>query len=1266
MLSHIDRVELYNFKSYAGNVTVGPLKDFTCIVGPNGAGKSNLMDALCFVLSPSATTLRGKDATDLIHRGAQRKECAVTAVLCHTTPISPAAAATATTTTTTAAGQGRDTEISFTRAVDHRGRITHKINGEPVDDQKYLAAMSNFNVGTRVNNFLVFQHEVEAIAQKKARELTDLLEQVSGSAELREEYNRCKKAHELANQELTTASAEKRDAVVALNQMRLHKKEAEKYEEILRRIGEERRDEALVQLFYVESNLERQKQELHVFNEKLTALEKSIASDEDIRKMKREYAEKHKTYLEELKKVRKEADALREKHNTLERIKASLSHLKRQHEVKQHGLDNLMKTKNVQSREVQRLEEQLQQQKAILMAFDERCKKEDEEHTTISGSLTAEQLSEYRQLRKEAECETVVLRQQMERIKRQQHSLVEGQKQCTIAIENVRSQKQELQQGVQRSNERVAELKHRMSDLQDTVEELTRNISQKRADLSQKEKRNREREVELARIQEQLHELRFIKENDKHGSRMAGALQALRALYGVRGRLVDLCTIPNDKYRHAVTVALGKNLEAVVVDTTETAISCVRYLKEQRLPPMTFLPLDSVKGKEVNDRLRTFGGTCKPVVDVIRYDTAIETAVQYALGQTLVCNGMAEAKHVAYGSEDGERFKVVTVDGSVLMRNGAVQGGLASIQSRARKWDEKKYEDLRAARDRLLNDAAGGSEAEMARTQCELRDMEARLEFTHGRIKVIAAELQATEQKVSNMNREMENQENEERTIEKRHSTYESELRRCLHELQEKRGSIVRVEERIFSEFQRRVNIPNILELESYEAQILRERAEKRQQIQLLVHKLEISLEAEHKRIGMQSIDDLRGACVRLEEEIQKCERDLAAYSEIVKTAEKKQSQSRDRVSEAKVQLDSLEADIRQQSRTSEQELGKLAQARRGVTALQAACDTLRLQRMNILRRCQMEEIVLPFKPVEARGVKRSRAAESGALTQSEPFVLPEDAPAVAPTKQSQSSKSHQSTATREAQVVVDFSDLPEALKEAASDRTHLAAYKQRTETLLENLQRAAESLAPNLKAASRFAGSEDRLGFSSAHLEEAREKVNKAYSEFAKVKELRTQRFMETFEKIAENVDRVYRELTLSTRAHAVHGSAYLSLEDVEEPYLAGTRYHATPPLKRYMPMELLSGGERTMAALALLFAVHAVSPTPFFVLDEVDAALDAGNVEKLANYMRKNCNTTQFIVISLKDQLYHVADLLVGVLKNKQKETSSILTMDLRGYPF
>ena len=80
---------------------------------------------------------------------------------------------------------------------------------------------------------------------------------------------------------------------------------------------------------------------------------------------------------------------------------------------------------------------------------------------------------------------------------------------------------------------------------------------------------------------------------------------------------------------------------------------------------------------------------------------------------------------------------------------------------------------------------------------------------------------------------------------------------------------------------------------------------------------------------------------------------------------------------------------------------------------------------------------------------------------------------------------------------------------------------------------------------------------------------------------------FMDAYNHISEKIDQVYKDLTKSAN-HPLGGTAYLSLEDNEEPYLEGIRYHAMPPMKRFRDMEQLSGGEKTMAALALLFAIH------------------------------------------------------------------------------
>jgi energy-coupling factor transporter ATP-binding protein EcfA2 len=95
---------------------------------------------------------------------------------------------------------------------------------------------------------------------------------------------------------------------------------------------------------------------------------------------------------------------------------------------------------------------------------------------------------------------------------------------------------------------------------------------------------------------------------------------------------------------------------------------------------------------------------------------------------------------------------------------------------------------------------------------------------------------------------------------------------------------------------------------------------------------------------------------------------------------------------------------------------------------------------------------------------------------------------------------------------------------------------------------------------------------------------------------------------------------------------------------------------------MEHLSGGEKTMAALALLFAVHSYQPSPFFVLDEVDAALDNANVARVANYVREHAGPgMQFIVISLKAGLFQNSETLVGVMRDQAGNSSRALTLDV-----
>jgi len=113
------------------------------------------------------------------------------------------------------------------------------------------------------------------------------------------------------------------------------------------------------------------------------------------------------------------------------------------------------------------------------------------------------------------------------------------------------------------------------------------------------------------------------------------------------------------------------------------------------------------------------------------------------------------------------------------------------------------------------------------------------------------------------------------------------------------------------------------------------------------------------------------------------------------------------------------------------------------------------------------------------------------------------------------------------------------------------------------------------------------------------------------------------------------------------------------------GKGVNAMPPMKRFRDMYQLSGGEKTVASLALLFAIHSYHPAPFFVMDEVDAALDNINLRKVCNYIQQRSKVDfQCIVISLKDMFYERSQSLVGICKDVGTNSSSTLTLDLTQY--
>ncbi|XP_063871733.1 structural maintenance of chromosomes protein 1B-like [Scylla paramamosain] len=176
--------------------------------------------------------------------------------------------------------------------------------------------------------------------------------------------------------------------------------------------------------------------------------------------------------------------------------------------------------------------------------------------------------------------------------------------------------------------------------------------------------------------------------------------------------------------------------------------------------------------------------------------------------------------------------------------------------------------------------------------------------------------------------------------------------------------------------------------------------------------------------------------------------------------------------------------------------------------------------------------------------------------------------------------------------------------------------------------------------------------------LREKQHLARSAKDAFEKVKQQRRRLFMDCFSSVSEKIDHLFKTLCHDNTAQAM-----LETDNQEEPYLGSIIYHCIPPGKRCQQMCTLSGGEKAIASLVLLFALHSYNPVPFFILDEVDAALDKINICRVTSYLRKNKEEMQIVVISHKDRLYHKADALIGITF-RTNGYSKVFSLDLTPY--
>lgn len=419
-------------------------------------------------------------------------------------------------------------------------------------------------------------------------------------------------------------------------------------------------------------------------------------------------------------------------------------------------------------------------------------------------------------------------------------------------------------------------------------------------------------------------------------------------------------------------------------------------------------------------------------------------------------------------------------------------------------------------------------------------------------------------------------------------------------------------DDKIFKSFCQRIKVDSIREYEDVQLKVAQEENEALQsfiaqnarashqiefeqaQLQNTEERLallESSMKSEKRNTAklLETKAEIEQEITRLQEEVERQRGKLAKANEVLERCAELVDDARDEQRKAQRRLD---------------------RALKEISGWNDEIERSASDRHIIYRKCRLEDIDLPLVSGSLNNVPIDETGQDEDMDVDGNSLLPKQ--------------------TKDYGIEPDFDALDEDDKENDADE-----YGQDLENQIEKMKADAERLVPNMRAVDRLADVQAALETAEDEAEAARQASKKAREEFLSIKKKRCELFNKAFKHMSGCIDKIYKDLTKNSVV-PTGGMAFLSLENNEEPYLGGVKYNTMPPGKRFVEIEQLSGGEKTMAALALLFSIHSFHPAPFFVLDEVDAALDPTNVSKLARYIRQQAEANvQFLIISLKSTL-------------------------------
>jgi chromosome segregation protein len=1200
---HLKNLTVLGFKSFADKTSLNFQPGITAIVGPNGCGKSNVADAIRWVLGEqSAKALRGGEMADVIFTGTDsRKAIGMAEVSLTISDVD--------TDQLRAAGVELDfNEVTITRRVFRDGGSEYFINKTSCRLKDIQQLFMGTGVG-RTSYSIMAQGNITQILSSKPEDRRMVFEEAAGITKFKAQKKESLRKLDHTEQNLLRVADLIREVKRQIGSLQRQAGKARRYKQLMLELQHLDTQLARHQYDVLQLEIQDRQKGLDQFRSAMESCSEGVLQGEN------EIAQLRSLLSELEQEIQGAQQQGHELKNQIERHEGRIQF--NEERLRELESQNSKAISDITQADERRLtsEQQLgevQERLALSNSTLEEHRQDLESKRQGVSSVESELHSEQDRLRR-TQADAFTSGQQLTRVRNEINALDLQKEGNVVRLEKLSSEKIQLEE------ERVR-LENRLAEFAANVEAEKVTVQTSRGTVEERQQRLRELQQELGNASQEL-DARLRQQAEKrsrlnvleqlqadHEGFSAGALAALKNAQQVIGSLADKIQVPNE-FISAVETALGHHLQLVLTENPEAAQQILNDLISHKKGRASIAPL-FWKAGDVNGHAQAAlnveenGLALKPVLSVIQAEETIAPLLRSLLGRTMVVENLAAATE-EWQRHPGE-LEFVTLTGELLSRHGVYTGGAGNN---------------------------GKSSASVLARKNEIGELRAKIGELQEQINECSRHKGALQSEQTALQAGLQEAQTELRTQEVAIATRQGEfnaLQNSLRGLHQKIDTVV-------------------YEVQSLAAQE-EEGSSKRDALAARIGELEARETSLQETLveANASLENLRQQRDTAQAALTEIKVALASEEQVCASFKQQQQSLQYRVQELAQFIESRRSETELFLTRKGQFENEMEESRRRIDGLEHEREQVNAQLSALLERKQIQEGEIAGREEQLRESRR-RLTELQQRRGAIEIELAQKTMAVENLRQRMQEKYQVNLEEiRSECITITFADEgPAKIETLTPDEMAASGAATDWGAVAEQvaaLQKRIDEIGPvNLVAIEEYEEVEQRFQFLTTQHEDLVQAKSQLLEIINKINTQTKEMFTETFHKIRDNFRVMFTEMFGG-------GKADLILVNEGDVLESGIDIVARPPGKQLQSITLLSGGEQTMTAVALLFSIYQVKPSPFCVLDELDAPLDESNINRFVNVLQRFLEHSQFIIITHNKRTIGIADVLYGVTMQEQ----------------